>query len=51
LLMTARDVAEKEGLADDGYRLVINTGLNAGQSVFHIHVHVLGGRSLAWPPG
>ena len=51
LLMAARDVAEKEGLADDGYRLVINTGLNAGQSVFHIHVHVLGGRNLAWPPG
>ncbi len=51
LIMTARDVAEKEGLAEGGYRLVINTGLNAGQSVFHIHVHVLGGRTLAWPPG
>ena len=51
LLITARDVATKEGLADDGYRLVINNGINAGQSVFHIHVHVLGGRNLAWPPG
>ncbi len=51
LIMTARDVAEKEGLGNDGYRLVINNGLNAGQSVFHIHIHVLGGRNLAWPPG
>lgn len=51
LIMTARDIAEKEGLADEGYRLVINNGVNAGQSVFHIHIHVLGGRNLAWPPG
>lgn len=49
LLTTAARVAEAEGL--DGFRLVVNNGASAGQSVFHIHVHVLGGRSLNWPPG
>jgi histidine triad (HIT) family protein len=47
----AREVALEEGLAADGYRLVVNTGANAGQSVFHLHMHVLGGRAMAWPPG
>ena len=51
VMLAARDVAEKLGLANEGYRLVVNNGANAGQSVFHLHVHVLGGRSLAWPPG
>jgi histidine triad (HIT) family protein len=51
LMLGARDVAEKLGLADGGYRLVVNQGADAGQSVHHLHVHVLGGRSLAWPPG
>ncbi len=51
LVLLARDVAKKEGLAAEGYRLVINNGENAGQSVFHVHVHVLGGRALGWPPG
>ena len=51
LLLVAADVARKEGLAKDGYRVVINTGKNGGQSVFHLHVHVLGGRALGWPPG
>lgn len=51
LMLLARDVAEEVGLADSGYRLVVNNGRDAGQSVFHIHVHVLGGRALAWPPG
>lgn len=51
LMLLARDVAEEVGLADGGYRLVVNNGRDAGQSVFHIHVHVLGGRALAWPPG
>jgi histidine triad (HIT) family protein len=46
----AVDVARQEGLTD-GYRLVTNTGDDAGQSVHHLHVHVLGGRSLGWPPG
>lgn len=51
LLLAARDVARREGLAEDGWRLVANTGRGAGQSVFHLHLHVLGGRSLGWPPG
>jgi histidine triad (HIT) family protein len=51
LMIAARHVAEQEGLTEHGFRLVINDGDAAGQSVHHIHVHVLGGRSLAWPPG
>ena len=51
LLSTARKVAADAGLESAGYRVVINTGAGAGQSVFHIHVHVLGGRALHWPPG
>ncbi|MEW5961545.1 MAG: histidine triad nucleotide-binding protein [Chloroflexota bacterium] len=50
LLLTAADIARQEG-ASRGYRLVINTGAPAGQSVFHIHVHLLAGRSMKWPPG
>ena len=51
LLLFARDVAQAEGLGDDGYRVVVNTNAGAGQTVFHIHAHVLGGRPLKWPPG
>jgi histidine triad (HIT) family protein len=51
LFTVARQVARDEGLADDGYRLVMNCGAGAGQSVFHIHLHLLGGRHLSWPPG
>lgn len=51
LLLFARDIAREEGLADDGYRVVLNTNANGGQTVFHLHVHVLGGRALRWPPG
>jgi histidine triad (HIT) family protein len=51
LVLVAREVADKLGLGASGYRLVINTGPDAGQSVFHVHVHVLGGRGMAWPPG
>ncbi len=50
LLLLARQVAEDEGIAD-GYRLVANNGAAAQQTVFHAHVHVLGGRELTWPPG
>ncbi len=50
LLSAARDVAEKEGLAARGYRVVINSGADGGQSVFHLHLHVIGGRALGWPP-
>lgn len=51
LFVAAKEVAEAEGIAETGYRLVMNTGPDAGQSVDHIHLHVLGGRGLAWPPG
>src|SRR3972149_5246230 len=51
LLMYARDLARTEGLGERGYRLVINTNAEAGQSVFHLHVHLLGGRAMRWPPG
>ena len=50
LITTAQTLAKAEGLAQ-GYRLVINTGRQAGQSVFHLHVHLLGGRAMHWPPG
>lgn len=51
VLVAARKVAEQEGLVKDGFRLVINDGDAAGQTVHHIHVHVLGGRNMSWPPG
>lgn len=53
LLLAAKRVAEAEGRtgAGAGYRTVVNTGPNAGQTVFHIHVHVIGGRPMGWPPG
>ena len=51
LLRVAARVANEEGLSETGYRTVVNTGAGAGQSVFHLHVHVLGGRSFTWPPG
>ena len=51
LLQMAAQVAEAEGVADAGYRLVANTGRDGGQTVPHAHVHVLGGRGLGWPPG
>jgi histidine triad (HIT) family protein len=51
LLRVAARVANEQGLSESGYRTVINTGAGAGQSVFHLHVHVLGGRQLNWPPG
>jgi histidine triad (HIT) family protein len=47
----AARVARDEGLAERGYRVVINTNADAGQTVFHIHLHLLGGRRLGWPPG
>ncbi|MCU0691431.1 MAG: histidine triad nucleotide-binding protein [Polyangiaceae bacterium] len=50
MLLLARTVAAQSGV-EGGYRVVLNTGSSAGQSVFHIHVHVLGGRPMRWPPG
>jgi histidine triad (HIT) family protein len=51
VLGEAHAVAAQEGVSDSGYRLVFNTGREAGQTVFHTHAHVLGGRGLSWPPG
>ena len=51
LLLAAARVAREGGLARTGFRTVINNGAGAGQSVFHLHVHLLGGRPLTWPPG
>jgi histidine triad (HIT) family protein len=51
LLRMAARIANEEGHSEGGYRTVINTGAGAGQSVFHLHVHVLGGRPFSWPPG
>ena len=48
---TATLLADREGISKDGYRLVINIGRHGGQSVDHLHVHMLGGRQMAWPPG
>jgi len=51
IYLAAKKLAEKEGIAADGYRIVNNCGVNGGQTVNHLHFHMLGGRSLAWPPG
>ncbi|NBE98993.1 histidine triad nucleotide-binding protein [Nonomuraea sp. KC401] len=51
VLKAAHAVAVMEGVSEDGYRVVFNTGAGAGQTVFHVHAHVLGGRALTWPPG
>ena len=51
LLAFARDIAASEGIAESGYRVVLNTNADGGQSVFHLHAHLLGGRALGWPPG
>jgi histidine triad (HIT) family protein len=51
LFLAARDLAEREGIAQTGYRMVVNAGSAAGQTVFHIHMHLLGGRGMGWPPG
>ncbi|MBI4750345.1 MAG: histidine triad nucleotide-binding protein [Acidobacteria bacterium] len=51
LLRVAAQIAQTTGIAETGYRVVVNTGRNAGQTVFQLHVHVLGGRDLGWPPG
>jgi histidine triad (HIT) family protein len=51
LLLAAIDLAKQEGLADDGYRTVFNCNKNGGQAVYHLHLHLLGGRQMGWPPG
>ena len=51
LMVTAHQIAKDQGMGEKGYRLVINTNGDGGQSVFHLHLHIMGGRQLNWPPG
>jgi len=51
VLRAARSIARSAGIADSGYRLVVNTGRDANNTVAHLHVHLLGGRGMTWPPG
>ncbi len=51
LFMAARDLAEQEGISEEGYRVVMNCNRAGGQAVYHIHLHLLGGRQRGWPPG
>ena len=51
LSLLAAEIARREGCAESGYRTVVNTGADAGQTVFHVHLHLLAGRALRWPPG
>ncbi len=51
LFLAARQIAAEEGIAESGYRTVVNCNADAGQAVFHIHLHLLGGREMGWPPG
>jgi histidine triad (HIT) family protein len=51
LLLKANAIAAEQGLADEGFRYVINTGNGGGQTVYHLHLHILGGRQMTWPPG
>ena len=51
LVLASKTIAEQEGLSERGYRTVLNCNAEAGQSVFHVHLHMLGGRPMGWPPG
>jgi histidine triad (HIT) family protein len=51
LFLAAQDIAAQQGIAEDGYRVVMNCNSAAGQTVFHVHLHLLGGRQFSWPPG
>lgn len=51
LFLAAKQIAAEEGIAESGYRAVVNCNADAGQAVFHIHMHLLGGREMGWPPG
>ena len=51
LFLAARDIAAEQGFSEDGYRVVMNCNAAAGQTVFHVHLHMLAGRNLSWPPG
>lgn len=51
MVLTAQEIAQKKKIDQDGYRLVLNYGVNGGQTVSHVHLHILGGRRMTWPPG
>ena len=51
MVRVAATIARQEGIAEDGYRLIFNCNRNGGQEVYHIHLHILGGRKMSWPPG
>jgi histidine triad (HIT) family protein len=51
VFIKARDIAGEKGIKESGYRIVLNTGKDSGQEVFHLHFHLLGGRPMTWPPG
>ncbi|GIV85249.1 MAG: histidine triad nucleotide-binding protein [Candidatus Roseilinea sp.] len=51
LMLTAQKIAKQVGIAESGYRLVVNCNPDGGQSVYHLHIHLLGGRKMTWPPG
>jgi len=51
LMLAVGEIERREGFADDGFRVVINNGVSANQTVFHLHLHILSGRNFAWPPG
>jgi histidine triad (HIT) family protein len=51
IFQVARRLAREHGIADSGFRVVVNSGADAGQTVFHLHYHLLGGRQMGWPPG
>jgi len=51
MMLKCSEIAKKMGLSENGYRLVVNTNGDGGQTVFHLHIHLLGGRTLSWPPG
>lgn len=51
MLLMASEIAKAEGISESGYRIVVNTNNEGGQEVYHIHMHILGGRQMTWPPG
>jgi histidine triad (HIT) family protein len=51
MMLKVPEIAQTQGIAESGYRIVCNCGKNGGQSVYHLHIHILGGRSMEWPPG
>lgn len=51
MLLIVKQIAEQQGVAEDGYRVVLNTRNNGGQTVHHLHMHLMGGRAMQWPPG